>query len=153
MNVKDKKSTVKNQLSDTVKKTAAESQEAVVELSENAIQQTHQVLHEAKENLINETEQLATNVQNQVQGLKKDVLDRIDFIKEHVDVSQKDLTELRAFLKAELNLLWDELNKFGKELKADVSQISMKHKTHIADTFKRSKAHTVDAWHKVSTKQ
>ena len=46
----------------------------------------------------------------------------------------------------------EDLSKFGKELKDDVSQISVKHKDQLTETFKRSKEHTLEAWNKVSSK-
>ena len=67
-------------------------------------------------------------------------------------MSQKDLTDLKDFVKTEVNAVIEDLSKFGKELKDDVSQISVKHKDQLTETFKRSKEHTLEAWNKVSSK-
>jgi len=43
----------------------------------------------------------------------------------------------------------DELAKLSQDLKADISQISLKHKENLTETFKRSKANAVEVWNKV----
>ena len=52
-------------------------------------------------------------------------------------------------MKSELNAVINDLSKLGKELKEDVSQISVKHKDTLTETLKRSKEHTLEAWKKV----
>ena len=93
---------------------------------------------------------LNANVQGQLQQLKQDILQKIELLKSHFGTSQKDFTELKTFVKTEFNAVLDDLSKLGKELKADVSEISGKHKEQITETFKRSKEHTLEAWKKVN---
>ena len=49
-----------------------------------------------------------------------------------------------------MSAIIEDLSKLGKELKEDVSSISVKHKDQLAETFKRSKEHTLEAWIKVN---
>jgi len=77
------------------------------------------------------------------------VLQRIDTLKEQIFDSQKELTELKSFIKTEFNAVFEDLSNLGKELKEDVSQISTKHKEHLTDTFKRSKDSTIEVLKKV----
>ena len=77
----------------------------------------------------------------------------MDGIKSQLSTSQHDLVELADFVKSELSLLVKELTEVGKEIREDVSQISSKHKVQLTETLKRSKEHTLEIWHKVTTKQ
>ena len=77
-------------------------------------------------------------------------MQKIEQLKTQFGSSQKDLTELKDFVKTEFNIVLDDITKLGKELKEDVGQISLKHKEQLAETYKRSKEHTLEAWKKVS---
>ena len=70
--------------------------------------------------------------------------------KKQLNFSPKDLGELKEFVKSELNAVINDLSKLGKELKEDVSQISVKHKGQLTETLKRSKENTLEAWKKVA---
>jgi len=49
-------------------------------------------------------------------------------IKAQFSTSQEGLSDLKNALKAEINALIEDLTKVSKELKGDISQISLKHK-------------------------
>ena len=106
----------------------------------------------SKEKLEAEAKQLNASVQEQLRQFKQDLLLRLETIKGQLSNSQKDLTELKEFVKTEFTAVLDDLTKLGKELKGDVSEISVKHKDQLTETFKRSKENTLDAWNKVSSK-
>ena len=111
-----------------------------------------EVVAESTEKLEAEAKQLNASVQEQLRQFKQDLLLRLETIKGQLSNSQKDLTELKEFVKTEFTAVLDDLTKLGKELKGDVSEISVKHKDQLTETFKRSKEHTLDAWNKVSSK-
>ena len=111
------------------------------------------VVPEGEEKLAKEVKLLNGNVYTQLTHFKQDLLSRIDVVKGQVNLSPKDILELKDFIKEELNTVLDDLSKLGQALKQDVSQISLKHKEQLTSTLKRSKEHTLEAWHKVSTKQ
>ncbi|MCL8297088.1 hypothetical protein M9Y33_15135, partial [Acinetobacter baumannii] len=50
--------------------------------------------------------------------------------------------------KAEINALIEDLTKVTKELKGDISQISLKHKDSLTESLKRTKNNAVEAWNK-----
>ena len=137
----------------SVKKTVSDPVEKVQKIADEAKQQVVEVIAETKENLGSFTEQENEIIQKKVNGFKEEILEKFDDLKAQLDASQKDFFELKQFVKQELHLLIDELTKMSKALKADVNDISIKHKAHLADTFKRSKHHTLEVWHKVYTKQ
>ena len=92
---------------------------------------------------------MTDTVQEQLRQFKQEVLQRIDTLKEQIFGSQKELTELKSFIKTEFNAVIEDLSSLGKELKEDVSQISTKHKEHLTDTLKRSKDSTIEVLKKV----
>ncbi len=81
--------------------------------------------------------------------IKQDLLQRIEVIKSQLNSSQGNLFELKNALKTELNALIEDLTKVSKELKDDISQISVKHKDTLVGSFKRTKDQAVEAWNKV----
>jgi hypothetical protein len=92
---------------------------------------------------------LNQNIQNQLTQIKQDLLQRIEVIKSQLNSSQGNLFELKNALKTELNALIEDLTKVSKELKDDISQISVKHKDTLVGSFKRTKDQAVEAWNKV----
>ncbi len=58
------------------------------------------------------------------------------------------MNELKNTLKAEINALIEDLTKVTKELKGDISQISLKHKDSLTESLKRTKNNAVEAWNK-----
>ena len=77
-----------------------------------------------------------------------DILQRLDVIKAQFSTSQEGLSELKNALKAEINALIEDLTKVSKELKGDISQISLKHKDSLSESIKRTKNNAVEAWNK-----
>lgn len=152
MNAKDKKTDVKTTLKQNVKVTAVESAEKLEKIAKEATSQALDVVTDVEEKFSAEVEQLNQTAQSQLAAFKQEVLNRLEIIKSQVNLSQKDLIELKGFVKAELNVVIEELTKLGREIKQDVSQISLKHKDQLTETFKRSKEHTLEAWNKVSSK-
>ncbi|SSQ13406.1 Uncharacterised protein [Acinetobacter baumannii] len=69
-------------------------------------------------------------------------------IKAQFNTSQEGLNELKNTLKAEINALIEDLTKVTKELKGDISQISLKHKDSLTESLKRTKNNAVEAWNK-----
>lgn len=69
-------------------------------------------------------------------------------IKAQFNTSQEGLNELKNTLKAEINVLIEDLTKVTKELKGDISQISLKHKDSLSESLKRTKNNAVEAWNK-----
>ncbi|MDB0237391.1 hypothetical protein CTY60_17710, partial [Acinetobacter baumannii] len=72
----------------------------------------------------------------------------LDVIKAQFNTSQEGLNELKNTLKAEINALIEDLTKVTKELKGDISQISLKHKDSLTESLKRTKNNAVEAWNK-----
>ena len=62
---------------------------------------------------------------------------------------KKSIEEFISQKKNELNALIEDLTKVSKELKDDISQISVKHKDTLVGSFKRTKDQAVEAWNKV----
>lgn len=69
-------------------------------------------------------------------------------IKAQFSTSQEGLSDLKNALKAEINALIEDLTKVSKELKGDISQISLKHKDSLSESIKRTKNNAVEAWNK-----
>lgn len=134
----------------TLKSIATEGADKLEKVAKEATEQAVEAVVDSKEKLQEEAKVLNANVQGQLQQLKQDILQKIELLKSHFGTSQKDFTELKAFVKTEFNAVLDDLSKLGKDLKADVSEISGKHKEQITETFKRSKEHTLEAWKKVN---
>jgi len=158
-NVKENIESVKTAVTEKVAKDITNAKEVLTETAENleklgkeAQQKVTEAVTETKVKIDTETEQLNEQTQEQVQNFKKDLVQRLDAIKVQFSTSQKDLFELTDFLKSELSLLVKELTEVGKEIREDVSQISLKHKEHLTETLKRSKDSTLDAWKKVTHK-
>ena len=135
-----------------LKEVVAESTEKLEQVAKEATEQVTEAVVESKEKLEAEAKQLNASVQEHLRQFKQDLLLRLETIKGQLSNSQKDLTELKEFVKTEFTAVLDDLTKLGKELKGDVSEISVKHKDQLTETFKRSKEHTLDAWNKVSSK-
>lgn len=152
MSVNDKITTIRSTAKRTVKKAAVEGTENLEKIAVNVKNQALEVVAESKEAVDTEVKQFNETVQQEITSFRQEVLRRIEVIKAQFSGSQKDLKELKAFIKTEANVVLEELSKLGNELKGDVSQISLKHKLHITETLKRSKEHTLEAWHKVSAK-
>ena len=107
---------------------------------------------EAKENLTNNsdpTPELDSQTQSQLKQFKYELLQKLDAIKGQLGYSQKEYAELKTFIKTEINIVLTDLSKLSKEIKADVGQLSVKHKDSLAGTLKRSKQNTIEAWKKV----
>lgn len=136
-----------------LKEVAAEPVENLEKLGKDAQQKVTQAVADTQKKLEAGTDQLNEQVQDQVQNFKQDLVQRLDVIKTQFSNSQKDLVELAELLKSELSILVKELTEVGKEIREDVSQISSKHKVQLTETLKRSKEHTLEVWHKVTTKQ
>ena len=102
---------------------------------------------QAKENTAPKTPDKHLSVQDKLTQLKQELLQRLDELK---GLKGADLSELSAFVKAEFSAVIEDLSKLGKELKQDVSEISLKHKGQLTETFKRSKEHTLEAFTKVA---
>ncbi len=74
---------------------------------------------------------------------------RLESLKSQLTFSGQEISELKNLVKSEFTHLVDELAKLSQDLKADISQISLKHKENLTETFKRSKANAVEVWNKV----
>ena len=131
-------------------KAVSEGAERLEKVTHDAKEQVLDVVAETQEKLQAEAKQLNASVQEQLGQLKQDVLQKIEALKAQFGSSPKDLGELKDFVKTEFSAIIDDLSKLGKELKEDVSSISVKHKDQLAETFKRSKEHTLEAWKKVN---
>lgn len=153
MNAKEKSATAASSLKESVKKVALDGAEAIEEIGLDVKNQSIEIVQESSEAISADVAELNENVKTQFAGFKADLLGRVDVIKGQVNLSQQDLAELKSFVKAELAIVLEELSKLAKEIKDDVSQISAKHKDQLTGTLKRSKEHTLEVWHKVSTKQ
>jgi gas vesicle protein len=135
----------KQQVSEVVK----ETKQQLATTLHDVKAQAQDVTAEGKEKIEAEAKHLNGGVQEQLQLLKQEILQRLDSFKEQFSHSQKDLGELKTFIKTELNAVIADLSKLGKELKDDVTQISTKHKSQLVDTFSRSKEHTIEVIKKV----
>ena len=157
MTAKEKTPKPKNQTASTLKQNVTssvkEGAEKLEKIAKVAKTEAVDVVTQTQDKITAEAEGLNKTVQSQLASFKQELLSRLVVIKSQVNLSQKDLIELKDFIKAELNTVVEDLSKLGKALKQDVSQISLKHKDQLTDTFKRSKEHTLEAWQKVSTKQ
>ncbi len=152
MTTKTQKTETKSTLKDNVKQTTIEGAEKLEKIAVQAKEQAIEVISEGKEKLETEVEHLNESVQIQILTFKQELLQRIEIIRSKFGSSQNDLGELNQFVKTELNSVLEQLINLGKELKEDVGQISIKHKDHLSEAFKRSKENTLDAWNKLSTK-
>lgn len=146
MTAETKATPTKKSLNVVVSETTEKLEKVAVEAKEQAVES----IEESKEKIEAEAKQFTDTVQEQLRQFKQDVLHCIEGLKEQLLGSQKDLTELKAFIKTEFNTVIEDLSKLGKELKDDVSQISSKHKVHLTDTFKRSKDSTIEVLKKVN---
>lgn len=153
MTTQAQKTETKSTLKDEVQHSTVEAAENLEKIAVDTKAQALEVISDGQEKLEQEVEHLNESVQSQMLTFKQELLQRIEVIKTQFGTSQHDFAELKDFVKAEFNLVVDELFNLGKELKGDVSQISTKHKEHLSETLKRSKEHTLEAWNKVSTKQ
>ena len=145
--------TSKSRVRQSTKKVRPDNVEKVQKIADETKQQVIEVIAETDEKLTSVILGENKKIQEKVNGFKEEILDKLDDLKVQLSSSQKDFFELKQFVKNELYLLVDELTKMGKELKTDVNDISIKHKTYLTDTFKRSKEHTLEVWYKVYTKQ
>ena len=100
-----------------IKEAAIEGVEQLEQVSKEAQQKVTEAVAESTEKVKVEAKELQENVEKQIHGLKQDLIQRIDVIKQQFNYSQKDLTELKAFVKSEINAVIVDLSKFGKELK------------------------------------
>ena len=148
-----KSTAAQSTLKEQVKSAATEGVEKLEKVAQESKAQTLEAVSDAEEKISTEVQELNQSVQTQLLSFKQDLLNRLEQIKGQVSLNPKDFLELKDFIKAEFSTVFEDLTKLGKELKEDVSQISIKHKDQLTDTFKRSKEHTLEAWHKVSTKQ
>lgn len=152
MNAKDKNITAASILKEKVLKTAIGGVEAFEKIGSNAKNQSIEVLNEHKEIISEDVFELSENIKTQLKDLRSDVLERVSIIKDKIDLSQQDITELKTFVRTELNVIWGELATLVQEIKADAGQISDKNKQHLVGAFRRSKEHILEAWEKISKK-
>ena len=136
----------------TLKEVVVETTENIEKLGQETKQKVADAVAETSSHLKADAEHLNTQVKDQVQDFKQDIAQRLDIIKTQFTTSQKDFVGLAEFLKAELSLLVKELTVVGQEIRADVSQISEKHKVQVLETLKRSKDQTLEVWNKVTAK-
>lgn len=90
-------------------------------------------------------------IQAQLNQFKLELIERVETIKVQLRTSQQDLIKLSHTVKAEFNEIVNDFTKLGADLKTDVSEISTKHKTHLSETLKQSKAHTLEVWGKLKS--
>ncbi len=132
-------------MKEVVAETAAKAKEVLAETQVQA----KEAIAETQEKIESEAKELNQNIQNQLAQIKQDLLQRIEVIKTQLNSSQGNLVELKDAFKTELNVLIEDLSKVSKELRDDISQISVKHKGTLVGSFKRTKTQAVDAWNKV----
>ena len=171
MTTQEKPSDVKNevkQAAQKVEKKAAEVKETAVEKASTVKEVVVEKLAKIEDQTVSSSEpepakepvletseeknkETVSNlgVPEQLAKLKQDLLQRIEGLK---GLKGADLNELTAFVKSEINAVIEDLSKLGKELKQDVSEISLKHKEQLTETLHRSKEHTIEAWSKVTQK-
>ncbi|OTG86173.1 hypothetical protein B9T31_09035 [Acinetobacter sp. ANC 4558] len=117
------------------------SSNKIIEFENDTKGGTEMLQHEAKE--------LNLNIQHQLKLFKQDLLKKFDQLKAQLDSSQKEYIELKVLVGAEINSIIEDLAILSKELKADVSELSSKHKLNLTKTLKRSKENTLEVWKKV----
>lgn len=92
----------------------------------------------------------AEYVQDQFNGIKDEVKQRFDNITAKFPLKPEDLAVLKNTLKEEFAHLLEDLAQTSKEFKAEVTEISLKHKDHLSETFKRTKDQTVEVLSKIN---
>jgi hypothetical protein len=128
-------------IANSAEKTVLQPEEKIIEFDAEA--------KEVLKNNSSSTSELSSQTQSQLQQFKYDLLQKIDAIKGQLGYSQKEYAELKTFIKTEIHIVLTDLSKLSKEIKADVGQLSVKHKDSLAGTLKRSKQNTIEAWKKV----
>ena len=137
----------------SVKKAPTERVKNIENIVQQAKTQTLGVMIETQQSLENEVNQLNVEAQSSLKNFRQDLLNRFSIIQLQIKHSQHDLIELKNFIKNELTMVVDDLNQFSKELKIDVSKISLKHKDQLSETLKRSKGNMLQVWNKMYIKQ
>ena len=121
------------------------------EVAENAPDKIIEFESDAKESIEKlKVESPNLKLKIQMKQLKQDMLKKLEVLKQQFGFSQKEYMELKLFVKTEFNTVICDLSQLSKELKADVTELSSKHKDHLVVTFKRSKDNTMQAWKKVT---
>ena len=136
-----------------LKQNVKESAEKLEKIAKEAKVQTLDVVNDAEQKITAEVEELSENIHSQVAGFKQELFNRFEIIKGQVNLSQQDFIALKNLVGSELNNVMTELAQLGQDIKQDVGELSSKHKDQLAETLKRTKAHTLDVWNKLSIKQ
>lgn len=95
----------------------------------------------------------AQYVQQQLGGIKQDVMLRFNQISTHFPLSNEDIVYIKDTLKTELSHILEEVTQTSKEIKQDLTEISLKHKEHLSETLKRSKDQAFEVFSKINLSQ
>lgn len=95
----------------------------------------------------------AQYVQQQLGEIKQDVISRLSQISTHFPLSNEDVLYIKDTLKTEFANVLEEVTQTSKEIKQDLTEISLKHKEHLSETLKRSKDQAFEAFSKINLSQ
>lgn len=153
MTTQSKSSEVLSTLTEKGKITAVDGIDQLQKIAKEAKNHGVDITNEAEQKIAIEVDALNTAAHSQLTRFKQDLFTRIEVIKGQFQDTQHDLSELKNFVRTELDHVLNDFTVLSHEIKKDITEISTKHKAQIVETFKRSKDHTLDIWYKVSTKQ
>lgn len=92
-------------------------------------------------------------VQKQITELKEEFVQRVESLKAQFPLSQEDLISLKDKLAAEISAILEDVTKVSKEIKQDITEISVKHKDQLAGTLSHAKETVVDAVKSINLSQ
>lgn len=153
MTTQSKSAEVLSTLTEKGEITAVDGIDQLQKIAKEAKSHGVDIINEAEQKMAIEVDALNTAAHSQLTRFKQDLFSRIEVIKGQFQNTKHDLSELKSFVRTELDNVLNDFTVLSHEIKQDVTEISTKHKAQIVETFKRSKDHTLDIWHKVSTKQ
>lgn len=117
-----------------------------LEHSENVSIKVVDIVNLKQQDVVEQAEQMGSAAQIQLKQMRDEVVARTQILRQQVQYSQQHLHTLRTTLQAELGDLWRDLNKFGIELKTDITQLSLKHRLQLTQTIKKSTTDTLSVW-------
>lgn len=119
-----------------------ESAEQLDQVSKDAAEKMNVALTESKEKLQKEVEVLSSTLQDQFQKFKSELTEKISQAKTGTQSSQQDWALLKDTFKQEFEHLVKDVSELGKEIKAEVTELTEKHTASWAKSFQRAKMQT-----------